>query len=304
MPLITIGMPVFNDIDFIDESIKSILNQTLTDFKLIISDDGSSDGSQQICEKYSKLDSRITYIRQPKNLGISKNMKFLLSQADTPFFMWAADDDLWNKSFIEKLVTLLKNNPSAIMAFCTFSTIDSKGQVINADQHYNYSNQDVNTRLINFFQTPTDKFGYGVFRTNEISNVHFPTWWWPNNKCAYNNIYPTLCYYLAKGDIVYDNTDSLFFKREKEDTLVNHKLPFKENSFLEVVSYCLRKFNLVIISLRQIIKGGSISNALNVFPTLMTRWFIKPSYYKIKHYIKTVIGIKKSFNNKTSDYLY
>ena len=79
--MITIGMPVYNDIDFIEESIQSILAQSFVNFKLLISDDGATDGSELICEKYEKLDNRVVYIRQEVNLGISKNMQFLLNSA-------------------------------------------------------------------------------------------------------------------------------------------------------------------------------------------------------------------------------
>ena len=54
-PIVTIGMPVFNDVLFIEKSIKSILSQTFRDFILIISDDGSTDGSELICKKYEEL---------------------------------------------------------------------------------------------------------------------------------------------------------------------------------------------------------------------------------------------------------
>ena len=76
-PLISIGMPVFNDRDFIERSIQSLLNQTFCNFELIISDDCSTDGSQDICLWYANLDSRIKYIRHAKNIGISNNIKFV-----------------------------------------------------------------------------------------------------------------------------------------------------------------------------------------------------------------------------------
>src|SRR5690554_7612694 len=87
--LITIGMPVFNDVDFIEESILSVLNQSFSDFELIISDDGSSDGSADICKQYAEKDSRVRYVRQAKNLGISKNMEWLLNQSKNKYFVWA-----------------------------------------------------------------------------------------------------------------------------------------------------------------------------------------------------------------------
>lgn len=296
-------MPVFNDIDFIEESLNSILEQSFQDFILIISDDGSSDGSQAICEKYAAIDHRIEYIRQPKNLGISRNMEFLLSKAKTPYFMWAADDDLWGKSFIEKLIDLLNQDENAVTSFCTFSLIDDEGKLLNAGLNFNYNNNDTTIRLKNYINNPNDTFGYGIFRTEKIKEVLFPVWWWPNQKCAYNNIYPSLCYYLAIGNIVYDQSEILFFKRVKKEELVNHKLPFRENSLLEVLAYGLRKFNLVCLSFLMITKGNTIKTGFFVLPLMLTRWFIKPSYYKFKHFLKTTLKIKK-VSHRSTDYLY
>lgn len=303
MAVITIGMPVFNDIDFIEQSLVSILNQSFVDFALIISDDGSSDGSQVICEKYASIDSRITYIRQPKNLGISRNMEFLLKQATTTYFMWAADDDLWDSMFIEKLVKLLNENEDAVSAFCISCSINDNNIKITPSKLFNYSSNNTVERLKKFIISPNDNFGYGIFRTYKIKEVKFPVWWWPNKRCAYNNIFPTLCFYLAKGNIVYDESDVLFFKRMKKEELINHKLPYEENSLLETIAYGIRKFNLVCASLALIKKGHSIKTGLSILSLILVRWFIKPSYFKFKHYLKITLRIKTLSNRKT-DYLY
>lgn len=303
MAEITIGMPVFNDVDFIELSLKSILEQSFKDFNLIISDDGSSDGSQAICEQYAAVDNRITYIRQPKNLGISRNMEFLLSQSNTPYFMWAADDDLWDKMFVEKLIILLNQNKEAIAAFCRYSLINDEGAQLDKGRLFQYGAAKPNQRLNKFITNPNDAFGYGIFRTEKIKGLRFPVWWWPNQKCAYNNIYPTLCFYLAKGDIVYHQSDVLFFKRVKKEALVNHKLPYKENSLPEVIAYSIRKFNLVWISFLMIKKASDLKVGFSVFPLLIHQWFIKPSYYKWKHFVKITLGINTVSKRKT-DYLY
>lgn len=302
-PEITIGMPVFNDIDFIEESLKSILGQSHKDFKLIISDDGSSDGSGEVCERYANQDDRILYIRQPKNLGISKNMKYLLMQAETPFFMWAGDDDLWDTQFVEKLIALLKANDDACSAFCNYKIIDGKGKPLDEGRLFDYSADSATARLKSFIKNPNDAFGYGIFRTYAIRSVKFPVWWWPNRKCAYNNIYPTLSFYLAKGNITYDKGDPLFFKRKKEEEFVNHKLPFRENSLAEVIAYTMRKFNLVWTSLSMTRKAGGFGTALTIMPVMVKQWYLKPSFFKWKHFIKITLGIKKESTRET-DYLY
>ena len=64
MHKVTIGMPVWNGEQFVWEAIESILGQTYSDLELVISDNGSSDGTGEICSDYAKQDRRIRYIRQ------------------------------------------------------------------------------------------------------------------------------------------------------------------------------------------------------------------------------------------------
>jgi len=87
-PLITVGMPVYNDAAYLRESLDSVLAQTFTDFALIISDDASTDGSDAICREYVQRDCRITFARQERNLGISRNMTFVKDQSTSPYFAW------------------------------------------------------------------------------------------------------------------------------------------------------------------------------------------------------------------------
>ncbi len=66
---ISIGLPIYNEEKFIENKLKNILEQTEQNFEIIISDNASTDKTQQICEKFAKEDNRITYIRHKKNYG-------------------------------------------------------------------------------------------------------------------------------------------------------------------------------------------------------------------------------------------
>jgi glycosyltransferase involved in cell wall biosynthesis len=280
-PSLTIGMPVFNDIHFIEESLKSILDQTFVDFLLILSDDGSTDGSEAVCRHYAAQDSRIEYIRQPKNLGISKNMEFLLKNSRTEYFLWAADDDLWHPEFCKILILELEKNNDAISAFCKYDLIDESGTKLCDSFNFDYSGNSAIQRLKKYLSNSDDGFGYGIFRTNEIKEVKFPVWWWPNKKSAYNNIFPTLCFYLAKGQYAHYSKESLFFKRVKTETKTHHIISGKGNAIKETITYIMRRFNLVVFSAKLIVKGGGIIIAIRIFPKLFYQWFLKSSRKQI-----------------------
>ena len=111
---LSIGMPVYNGELFIERAIESILAQTFTDFELIISDNASTDSTQEICQNFSKKDDRIQIFKQEKNIGIHRNFYFLLSQAKGKYFAWAAVDDYLDKDFMEKNLKVLESHNSIV----------------------------------------------------------------------------------------------------------------------------------------------------------------------------------------------
>jgi len=106
-----IGMPIFNGEKFISGAIETLLNQTYEDFKIVISDNCSTDKTGDICKHFARRDSRIIYHKQETNIGSLENFKFLLEKADTTYFMWACHDDRWESSYIQEMVDVLEHNP-------------------------------------------------------------------------------------------------------------------------------------------------------------------------------------------------
>ncbi|WP_201766973.1 glycosyltransferase family 2 protein [Chrysiogenes arsenatis] len=109
-PKISIGMPVYNGENSIKKAIESIIQQTFTDFELIISDNASIDGTESICIEYAAKDKRIRYVRQRMNLGAIANFQFVLDEAVGEYFMWAAADDIRSLDFLELNLTFLEKN--------------------------------------------------------------------------------------------------------------------------------------------------------------------------------------------------
>jgi glycosyltransferase involved in cell wall biosynthesis len=280
MPLVSIGMPIFNDKKFIRKAIDSLLAQTIADFELILADDCSFDGSAEICQAYARQDARIKYIRHPRNIGISKNMEFLLREAVGKYFMWAANDDIWGPGFLETLVAGLERDPDAVTAFTPMCFIDEEDRVIEKypARHTDYSGNTPLIRLQKLIDIFDDGFGYALFRREMILDVQFPVWWWINKKCAYNNIYPTLCFYLTKGNYLLCGDRVQWFNRLKAEANVNHKVPFPTNYIRGAFAFSLRKFNLFWASVREIKRaGGGMRLMMNISPKMFYKWFLKPS---------------------------
>jgi|SaaInlStandDraft_2_1057019.scaffolds.fasta_scaffold03099_10 glycosyltransferase involved in cell wall biosynthesis len=113
-PKISIGIPAFNAEETIEKIIKSILNQSIQDFEVIISDNASKDKTLQICRKYEKKDLRFKIFNQEKNMGPYWNFNFVLNKAQGEYFVWFAVDDEHEKTFLEKNLIELEKNKKLI----------------------------------------------------------------------------------------------------------------------------------------------------------------------------------------------
>lgn len=92
--LVSVIMSVYNDEDRIESSIKSILSQTYNNIEFLIVDDFSNDNSHKILKNYESLDNRIKIYKNNKNLGLTKSLNFLISQARGVYIARQDSDDI------------------------------------------------------------------------------------------------------------------------------------------------------------------------------------------------------------------
>jgi glycosyltransferase involved in cell wall biosynthesis len=173
-PIITIGMPVFNGEKTISESIDSLLNQTFLDFKLIISDNVSTDLTQKICEDYAKKDKRVQYVKQKKNIGMLNNFNFLLEKTKSKYFMWAASDDFWDTDFIKKNIQILetkKNMVCSISEIVLFDNFDDLKLKRNSPSNFlqfrpvQYITGSYEEKVLSYLKFNSGSHVYGIFQT-------------------------------------------------------------------------------------------------------------------------------------------
>lgn len=129
-PLVTIGMPVFNESCFIENSLKSILNQDYPNLKIIISDNASTDDTYAKCMALASTDSRVSIHKFETNQGAGSNFMHVFDNAaeEARYFMWAAGHDLWAQNYISECVFALESHPAASIAFGSSDWIDENGE--------------------------------------------------------------------------------------------------------------------------------------------------------------------------------
>jgi len=122
-PKITLGLLVYNGERYLGQTIDSILSQTYGDFELLVSDNASTDETEDICRSYAALDGRITYIRQRENIGAMGNYNYLASRASTDYFKWSAADDLIAPTFLATCIEFLESQPEFVLCHSSTRTI-------------------------------------------------------------------------------------------------------------------------------------------------------------------------------------
>jgi glycosyltransferase involved in cell wall biosynthesis len=127
-PRMSIGLPVYNGENYLEQVLDSLLGQTYRDFELIISDNASTDRTQAICRAYAATDGRVRYFRNVTNLGAAKNYNRVFELSSGEYFKWAAHDDTCAPDFLVKCIDVLNRDPSVVLCYTRMIDIDEHGK--------------------------------------------------------------------------------------------------------------------------------------------------------------------------------
>lgn len=112
-PKVSIVMPVYNGEDYVSEALDSLLSQTFQDFEIICVDDGSTDTSHLILERYRDQNPRISVFKQ-HNAGVSAARNAGVQHANGDYVMFCDDDDLFANNMLETMVGLMEEHDADI----------------------------------------------------------------------------------------------------------------------------------------------------------------------------------------------
>jgi glycosyltransferase involved in cell wall biosynthesis len=115
MPKVSVLLPNYNSAQFLDESVSSVLNQTYTDFELIIVDNCSTDNSEEVISKYLS-DKRIRYYRNETNIGAVGNFNKCLSYATGEYIKFLCSDDKFHPELLSKVIPVMVQHPTVSLA--------------------------------------------------------------------------------------------------------------------------------------------------------------------------------------------
>ena len=146
---ISIIVPIFNAQNYLDETIQTVLNQTYSNWELLLIDDGSTDESAKICQQYLKEDARILYFYKvnggqasARNLGIKNSSGEWLAMLDS--------DDLWHPEKLNRQITAINENDK--IEYCFTNTSAFKDSIQNEIENY-------------------DKYAFGLFHNKTLFKI-------------------------------------------------------------------------------------------------------------------------------------
>ncbi len=127
-PSVSIGVPVFNAAPFLSETLESVLAQSHGDFEVIISDNASTDATQDVIQAYATRDRRIRSFRQPVNIGLGNNWSFVARQARCTWFKWLSANDYCAPRLLQDSLAPLRADPAVVLCYGRTQLIDLAGQ--------------------------------------------------------------------------------------------------------------------------------------------------------------------------------
>ena len=159
-PLVSVGIPSYNRPEGLRRTLECMTQQTYRHLEIIVSDNcSSSDATEKVVQEFIENDSRVRYHRQRKNIGAVNNFGYLLEQSEGAYFMWAADDDAWESTYVYDMLELLEKDESASVAFSFFDVHDmATGSVTDRYNDYllELPSEDLYTRLKQFLLQPVE----------------------------------------------------------------------------------------------------------------------------------------------------
>jgi glycosyltransferase involved in cell wall biosynthesis len=274
---VSIGLPVYNGERFIKNAINSILSQTFTDFELIISDNASTDATQEICEEYANKDKRIKYIRQPTTVSMVDNFINVLHLAQADCFMWATHDDYYeSENYIAALYDRMNEGYTFVFPNSNFMIADNEGHITYRKRnvfhglHRTYgSKYEMSKDFVTVYGLYS--YGmqiYGMFKTDRLRRM-----------VNYLKLYSKYTIYYVEGSFLHK-----LFSCEKSsfvDTVCFNYVYHGKNATADIASptllFCYMYFTCQVVSI-YLSSSFSACNKISILIKVAAIHSIKLSY--------------------------
>jgi len=146
MAKISIGVPVYNGLPYVGQLMDSLLGQTFGDFDIVISDNASNDGTEELLRAYAAADARVKYHRNETNIGLIPNYNRVFELASAPYFKWSAADDLYEPDYLAACFPAIRDDASVAVSHSETALVDKDGCALPYDAGLHACFDDKNGR--------------------------------------------------------------------------------------------------------------------------------------------------------------
>lgn len=278
-------MAAYNAEKFISEAIQSILDQTFTDFELIIVNDGSTDKTKEKILAFS--DNRIKYFENEGNIGLTKTKYKLIEKAQGKYFAMMDADDIAYPKRLELQLKAFRGNGKLGLCGTWAKTINESGNSLNENIKIKERNEELYPSLLfwNRFIHPSmmikkECFEYFNYDISAGSAEDLDLWLKISKKFEIQNLHLILLEYrihfnqittlkkekvdLDRNNVIFKHTKLLFefaFNEKNHAYLIDWNVPFKINYFKDLLSYCQNLINEN--KLKQIFNNKAFKNVIH-----------------------------------------
>lgn len=242
--LVSIIMPAYNCEAYIEESIRSVQQQTYENWELIITDDLSSDGTVDLVEAFAKNDVRIKLIKSKVNLGPSGARNIAIEAAQGEYIAFLDSDDIWYPEKLQKQISFMEDN-DYLFSYTSYEKINSSsepiGVVISAPKKVDYKKMLYYGDPIGNLTVAFNSEKLGKFFVPDIKKRNdFALWLRVMSKCDYAyGIDEVLAKYRVHGGSVSSV--------KKRELIKYHWYLYRHIENLSVVKSCTAIMTLVIV---------------------------------------------------------
>ena len=224
VPRLSIGLPVYNGEKYLAESLDALLGQSYGDFELTISDNASTDSTEEICRDYLARDPRISYYRQPVNIGATPNHNWTFEHCQGgELFKWASYDDLYGRDLLKRCIEALDDDPGLVLAHAHQAIIDAAGDIVlKVDYLLNTDDPHAPERFRSLLMTVGGDDFYGVMRSDVLRRT-------PLNG-SYHHSDRTIMAEMALYGRFHQVPELLFFRRDHPDRAERAKPTIRSRS--------------------------------------------------------------------------
>lgn len=267
---VSIIVPVYNVESYLNECIDSIINQTYRNLEIILIDDGSTDLSGEICDRYKEIDSRILVIHQ-KNQGAANAKNNGLDLATGDYISFVDSDDYISKVFIETMMKSLQQNNSDI-AECIFYLKYKDSDKVEYFKNDNciYDTESYLEQYI--LDWKSSLFWNKIFKSELIDNLRFKK----ERRCIDDEFFTYKA--ILKAHKISRINEPFYYYRQRKSSAINNQFNNKQKA-QDNLDVLIERYNLITSQFPRL-KESFINHDISMLYYILNSYNIDASFFK------------------------